>query len=92
MGKSATISSRPRKALEEASSIVSNKKRPADDVFETTAKKAKKAQTALSANPPNFVYDITLPGEEDVKCRCYQVLSVGHYSSIRRLQHYSQKN
>ena len=40
MGKSAPISSRPRKALEKAPSIVSNKKRPADDVFETKAKKA----------------------------------------------------
>jgi len=73
MGKIPTTSSRPRKAFEEALSIMLNKKRRTDDVFDLAAKKAKKSSTSSSVNSPNFLYDITLPGEEDanfplIKC------------------------
>ena len=70
MGKIAT-SGRSRKALDEAPLIMSNKKRPTDDVLDTAAKKVKKSSTVSSVNPPDFVYGITLPGEEDVNSALY---------------------
>jgi hypothetical protein len=81
MGKIVTTGSLPRKALEEASSIVLDKKRHADDVFDMTTKKAKQSSTSSSVNPPNFVYNITLPGEEDVALLS-SILSIGHCCSI----------
>jgi hypothetical protein len=67
---------RPRKALTETSSAVLNKKRAADDSTDAApAKKTKKSivtsndeliSLPSSATPPDFVDEITLPGEANV--------------------------
>lgn len=68
-----TTTQRPRKALGETPSAELNKKRPADDTEDSAPRKTQKYSTIKanagkqsSLNPPNFVYEIDLPGDEDV--------------------------
>jgi hypothetical protein len=61
-------SKEPRKALQETSAAELNRKRPSSDDFDINVKKVKRtpATKNLAAEPPEFLTEVTLPGEDEV--------------------------
>ena len=73
-----TTTKRPRKALAEANPDTLVNSTIPEDLDVVPVKKSKKAQTSKTkepkisaANPPAFLTEVTLPGEEDVSLRLH---------------------
>jgi len=73
------MTKRPRKALAETNPNTLDNKPIPEDIDAVPTKKNKKASTtskakepkASAANPPAFLTEVTLPGEEDVQPPAY---------------------